>query len=88
MKPKIEQFPATSQNTVLSVERDGTVLYSNLAGVSLLYEWGVVVGEKLPSNIGDFVQRVISRNSPEKMEVKVGKRVYCSCFTLYPKKNA
>jgi len=80
MKPKIEQFPATSQNTVLSVERDGTVLYSNLAGVSLLYEWGVVVGEKLPSNIGDFVQRVISRNSPEKMEVKVGKRVYLLVF--------
>ncbi len=60
--------------------KDGTVLYSNKAGESLLHEWGVGVGEKLPSNIGDIVQRVISRNSPEKMEVKVGKRVYLTVF--------
>ena len=42
------------------------------------------VGEKLPSSIGDFVQRVICRNSPEKMEVKVGKRVYLVSFHLLP----
>ena len=84
----MEQFPAKNPNPVLSVEKDGTVLYSNEAGEPLLHEWGVRVGEKLPSYIGDFVQRVISRNSPEKMEVKVGKRVYLVAFTPYPKKNA
>jgi hypothetical protein len=76
MKTKMEQSSATNPNPVLSVANDGTVLYSNEAGEPLLYEWGVRVGEKLPSTIGDLVQRVISRNSPEKMEVKVGKRVY------------
>jgi hypothetical protein len=50
---------------VLSVAKDGIILYSNEAGEPLLHEWGVGVGEKLPSHIGDFVQRVISRNSPE-----------------------
>ena len=48
----------------------GRVLYSNVAGEPLLHEWGVRIGEKLPSFIGDFVQRVISLNLPEKMEVK------------------
>ncbi|MGB9938916.1 PAS domain S-box protein [Methanosarcina sp.] len=76
MKTKMEQFPAKNPNPVLRVEKDGTVLYSNVAGEPLLHEWGVGIGEKLPSFIGDFVQKVISRNSPEKMEVKVGKRVY------------
>ncbi len=80
MKTKMEQFPATNPNPVLRVEKDGTVLYSNKAGEPLLHEWGVGVGEKLPSSIGDFVQRVLSRNSPEKMEVKAGKRVYLIVF--------
>ena len=80
MKTKIEQSSATNPNPVVSVGKDGTVLYSNAAGEPLLHEWGVGVGEKLPSHIGDFVQRVISRNSPGKMEVKVGDRVYLVAF--------
>ena len=84
MKAKLDQFPATNPNPVLSMEKDGTVLYSNRAGETLLHEWGVEIGEKLPSCIGDFVQRVISRNSPEKMEVKVGKRIYLVAFHPLP----
>jgi hypothetical protein len=61
---------------VLSVGTDGTVLHSNATGELLLHEWGTAVGQKLPSHIGDFVQRVISRNSPEKMEVEVENRVH------------
>ncbi len=84
MKTKKEQLPVNNPNPVLTVENDGTVLYSNVAGEPLLYEWGVVVGEKLPSYIVDFVKRVISQNSPEKMEVKVGKRVYLVAFHPSP----
>jgi Sensory domain found in PocR len=80
MKTKIEQSSAANLNPVLSVAKNGTVLYSNAAGEPLLDEWGAVVGEKLSSSIGDFVQRVISQNNPEKMEVKVGKRVYLVVF--------
>ena len=80
MKTKMEQFPATNPNPVLSARKDGIVVYSNVAGEPLLHEWGVVVGEKLPAYIGDFVQRVISRNSPEKMEIKAGNKVYLVAF--------
>jgi PAS domain S-box-containing protein len=80
MKTRIDQFSATSPNPALTVEKNGTVLYSNKVGESLLNEWGVGIGEKLPSYIGDFVQRVIFQNSPEKMEVKVGKRLYLTVF--------
>jgi len=87
MNTKLEQFPATNPNPVLTVEKGGTVLYSNTAGESLLHEWGVVVGKKLPSYIIVFVQRVISRNSPEKLEVKVGNRVYVISFHPLPKEE-
>jgi PAS domain-containing protein len=76
MKTEIEQFPAINPNPVLSAAMDGTILYSNEAGKLLLNEWGIRIGEKLPLNIVDLVQRVISLNSPKKMEVKAGNRVY------------
>jgi PAS domain S-box-containing protein len=80
MKFKIDRFSATSPNPVLRADKDGTALYSNEAGKVLLHEWGVEVGEKLPLNIRALVQKVISLNSPEKMEVKVGKKVYLTVF--------
>ncbi|MFZ2497476.1 MAG: PAS domain S-box protein [Methanosarcina sp.] len=83
----MEQFLANNPNPVISVEKDGTIRYSNRAGEPLLHEWGVEVGEKLPSCIGDFIQRVISQNSPEKMEVKAGKRVYLVAFHSFPEKE-
>ena len=82
VKVKMEQSPAINPNPVLSVAKDGTVLYSNDAGEPLLHEWNVKVGEKLPSHIGNFVQNVITRNSTEKIKVKVGKKVYL--FVCHP----
>jgi PAS domain-containing protein len=80
MKSKVDQFSAINPNPMLRVDKDGTVLYSNKAGEPLLNEWIAGVGEKLPSSVRDLVQRVISQNSPEKMEFKVGKRVYLTVF--------
>jgi hypothetical protein len=88
MKIKKNQFPTKNSNPVISVAKDGTVLYSNEAGEPLLLEWGVEIGRKLPSSISDFVRRVISWNSPEKMEVKVEKRVYLVVFHPIPEQES
>jgi PAS domain S-box-containing protein len=87
MKAKMEQFPVINPNPVLSAEKDGTVLYSNEAGEPLLHEWGLIVGEKLPSCIMNVVQRVISLNSPEKIEVKSGNRTYSVSFYPSPEEE-
>jgi PAS domain S-box-containing protein len=87
MKTKMEQFPEKNPNPVLRVEKDGKVLYSNRAGEPLLHKWGAEVGEKLPSSIGDFVQKVIFLNIPEKMEVKVGKKTYLVAFHPIPEED-
>ena len=87
MEPKIEQPPAPNANPVLSVNKNGCVLYSNDTGTHLLNEWGVKVGEKLPSHIGDIVQRVISHNNPEKIEVKAGNKVYLIVFSPLPEQE-
>lgn len=45
MKIKTDNFPTTNPNIVLLVDKDGTVLYSNEAGESLLNEWDVRAGK-------------------------------------------
>jgi PAS domain S-box-containing protein len=87
MQKRMEQFPATNPNPVLSARKDGNVLYSNVAGEPLLHEWGMSVGEKLPQHIENIVFRVISRNSPEKIEVKAENRVYSLAFHSLPKEE-
>ena len=83
----MEQFPAKNPNPVFTVRKDGTILYSNNASELLLHEWGVAVGEKLPSYIGDFVQNIVSPSIAEKLEVKVGNRVYLVAFHPLPKEE-
>ena len=83
MKTELEQFPAKNPNPVLSVAKDGTILYSNKAGEPLLKEWGVRVEEKMPTRIRDIVQRVIAWNSQEKMEIKTDNRVFLVLFNPY-----
>lgn len=58
-----------------------------MAAESLLHEWNVRVGAKLPSYIEDFVQKVISQNRPEEMEVKVGNKAYLVTFHPTPIKK-
>ncbi len=76
----METFVSENPNPVLRIRGDGRVIYSNKAGELFLQEWGISVGEKVPSSIGNFSKRVISLNNPEKKEIKVGKRVYLVSF--------
>ncbi|HEY3363201.1 MAG TPA: PAS domain S-box protein [Methanosarcina sp.] len=80
MKSKIEKLLANNPNPLLSVDKDNTVIFSNEAGELLLQEWGTKIGGELPSSIGDLVLKTISQNSPERKEIRVGKRVYLINF--------
>ncbi|HWQ48555.1 MAG TPA: PocR ligand-binding domain-containing protein [Methanosarcina sp.] len=83
----MEQFQENNPNPVISVGKDSTVLYSNETSEPLMHEWEVTVGEKLPPSIVDIVQKVITQNYPEKMEIKVGKRIYLIVFHPLPEQK-
>uniref|UniRef100_UPI0025F79922 PAS domain S-box protein n=1 Tax=Methanosarcina sp. UBA5 TaxID=1915593 RepID=UPI0025F79922 len=87
MKAKKEQSQAIDPNPVLSVAKDGVILYSNEAGKPLLHDWGVRVGDKLPLHLEIFVQRAVSRKSIEKIEVTMGKKVYFIVFHPLPERE-
>jgi len=84
---KMKPFPAKDPNPVISVGKDGRVLYSNGVYEHLLHGWDMEIEEKLPPFITDFVQRVISRNSAEEIEVKVGNKVYMVSFHPLPEEE-
>ncbi|AKB75574.1 sensory transduction histidine kinase [Methanosarcina lacustris Z-7289] len=83
----MEQFTANNPNPVLRARKDGTVLYSNMAGEPLLHEWGMVVGGKLPTDITYFIQKVISQNIPGKTEVELGNSKYIIAFYPLPEEE-
>lgn len=87
MTAKTEQFSAINSNPVLSVAKDGVILYSNKAGEPLLHDWGVSIGEKLPLHLEIFVQRAISRKSIEKIEITMGKKIYFIVFHSLPEQE-
>ncbi len=76
----MEQFPSKNPNPVLRVEKNGRLIYANRASDPLLHEWGVEIGEELPSSVKDVILKVISRSSPEKLEVEAGERIYLVAF--------
>ena len=80
MESSLELFLGANPNPVFLADKNGTVLYSNENGVPLLHELGIVIGEKLPFYIGDFVQRAISQNRAERTEVKVRNKIYTFVF--------
>ena len=87
MKIETEMLQRKNSNPVISVAEDGIILYSNKAAETLLREWRVGVGEKVPFDIGNFVKMAISRNSPINIEVNVGKKLYLTTFYHFPEDN-
>ena len=87
MTAKVDPFPTINLNPVFSVTKDGIILYSNEAGEPLLHGWGVKIGEKLPLHLEIFVKRAISRESIEKIEVNIGKKVYFVVFHPLPEQE-
>jgi PAS domain S-box-containing protein len=87
MTVKVEQFTAKNPNPMLCVAKTGTVTYSNEAAEPLLNQWNAEIGDILPSDTVDIVQRVLSLNSPEKIELKAGNRVYLVVFHPLPEQE-
>lgn len=76
----MEKFVSQCPYPMLRIGKDGKVIYSNRAAELFLHEWGIKIGEKVPSSIGNTVKRVIFRVNPETIEMKFRKKVYLVSF--------
>ncbi len=83
MKINEDKLQTRKPIPVIKVANDSTVLYSNEIGDLILHDWKTKVGEKLPLTIDEIVQRVISQNYPEKMEIRNG-NIYSISLNYFP----
>ncbi|AKB28619.1 sensory transduction histidine kinase [Methanosarcina siciliae T4/M] len=83
----MDQLVSKNPNPVLRAGTDGSIFYSNKAAEPLLYIWDIGGQGKLPHSMETIIKRVVSRNDPEKIEVKVGKKLYLIDFQPVPEKE-
>ncbi len=64
----LANFPSENTNPVLRISKDGIVLYSNEAGMSLLTAWGTQMGRRLPDKLCKFAADVFASGSSKETE--------------------
>jgi len=77
----MREFLLNSPGPVLRIGTEGTVLYANKAGKSLLEALNSQVGKKAPDEILKTARRVAIRKKPAQTEMKVGAKIYSIVFT-------
>jgi hypothetical protein len=75
------EFLLKSPGPVLRIGTEGTVIYANKAGNSLLEALKIQVGEKAPDEILKSARRVAIRKKSAQTELKAGEKTYSIVFT-------
>ncbi len=82
----LSRFPSESPSPVLRVKTDGTILYANLASLSLLKEWNCGMGQKIPEFLKNFIVDTFKAEKQQDIEVQSNGRIYS--FTVTPIKDS
>src|SRR3989338_3116452 len=69
-KADIARFPSEDPSPILRISRDGTIIYSNSSGDSLMKKWGTRVGCMAPQDIRQSVSEVLKSNRAKFNEVE------------------
>ena len=70
------KFPSENPNPVLRIARDGTLLYINQAGLSLLSEWHAQAGQTAPPILREVAFQTLDDGSMQVLELEYGEKVY------------
>jgi PAS domain S-box-containing protein len=72
----LARFPSENPNPILRIARDGTLLYINEAGLSLLADWHLQVGKEVPPMLREAVFQSMDNGSTQALDLEHGERVY------------
>jgi PAS domain S-box-containing protein len=72
----LSRFPAESPNVVMRISKDGNMLYSNKAGLTILDEWKSQVGQPVPMIWRQLIADVFQSGSKKEFEEEHGTRTF------------
>jgi PAS domain S-box-containing protein len=78
----LARFPSENPNPILRIARDGTLLYINQAGLSLLPEWHPRVGQAAPPMLREAALQSMNNETTQTLGLKYGEQVYS--FSVAP----
>ena len=73
----LAKFPSENPSPILRIARDGTLLYTNQAGLSLLPDWHLQVGQAAPPKLREAAFQVMdSGGSTQMLDLECRQRIY------------
>ncbi len=72
----LARFPGENPGPVMRVASDGTLLYSNKPGLSLLSDGQLQIGQIVPPILGDVVSQALVSGAMQLLDLELGERVY------------
>jgi signal transduction histidine kinase len=76
----LAKFPSQNPNPVLRIARDGTVIYGNRPGESLLKLWQCQQGERLSGKWRGIVSNALRTGKSQETEAECGSQTYALTF--------
>jgi PAS domain S-box-containing protein len=72
----LARFPEENPNPVMRLNTEGTILYANEAGRTLLDDWDNIERDAVPQLLRDAATEALSRQAQTTIEVSIHSRVY------------
>ena len=72
----LAKFPGENPNPTLRIARDGTLLYTNQAALSLLPEWHLQIGRPAPLILREAAFQVMDSGSTQRLELECHQQTY------------
>ncbi len=76
----LAKFPSENPNPVLRISKDGIVIYSNDAGLTLLNAWTTEPGKRLPDKWCEFIADVLKTGLSKDTELEYNSRIFSLTF--------
>lgn len=77
---ELAKFPEENPNPVMRVDFEGQIIYANKASLPLLNLWGKDLGEHLPGDLINLVNRAKENKTNDCVEIQVKDRIYSIVF--------
>jgi PAS domain S-box-containing protein/putative nucleotidyltransferase with HDIG domain len=72
----LARFPSENPGPILRIALDGTLLYANPSGLSLLPKWHLQAGQAAPPMLREAALQAINSETTQMLDLEYGERVY------------